>query len=341
MNQEILFPEEADVQVHASSLLVLDDSSFIVAWFAGSHEGATDSTIQVLRSADSEQLITAVAPHDPLPQWNPVLAMGPMGRVWLFFKRGLRIDGWSTWVCHSSDHGRSWTVPREMVPGDTSGGRGPVRQAPIWAGDLWVAPGSVEDWETPRWNCFMDVSADQGRKWERINLPLDHLSVQGAGCIQPCLTQSTDGTLVALARSTEGAIFRSATRNPYSWPPLEPIGLPNNNSGIASVGLPDGRIIVCHNRDTNNWGARSVLVLSESYDSGLTWHQKHVVVDGSDALHQLHPASDGQPASASATGVITSGEGEYSYPSLAVVGPELWLTYSWERRSIALVRLKW
>ncbi len=341
MSQCLLFPAQSGTQVHASSLLVLNHTTFLVAWFAGSHEGASETTIHLLHSSVAAQTITPVAPRDPLPHWNPVLASGPDERLWLFFKRGWRIDEWTTWVCHSDDSGLNWTAPREMVPGDTSGGRGPVRQAPLWTGDLWVAPGSVEEWRTPRWDCFMDISADLGRTWERIEVPLDHSSVRGAGCIQPCLTRLPDGTFIALARSTAGTVFRSATTDPYSWPPLEPTGLPNNNSGMAAVSLPDGRIIACHNENTADWGARSTLLLSESHDDGITWHQNDVVVDGADTARGGDPVSDGKPSNATATGVVTSGDGEYSYPSLAVVDRGLWLTYSWQRRSIALARFKW
>ena len=39
----------------------------------------------------------------------------------------------------------------------------------------------------------------------------------------------------------------------------------------------------------------------------------------------------GRPAS--------SPPGEFSYPSTRVVGDELWVTYTWQRRGIALTRV--
>lgn len=99
------------VQVHASSLLVLADDSYLVAWFAGAHEGAADSRIHVLRRTGSTTSVAVIAADDDQPHWNPVLAHGPGERLWLFFKRGWRIDRWSTWVCHSSDNGHTWTTP--------------------------------------------------------------------------------------------------------------------------------------------------------------------------------------------------------------------------------------
>ncbi len=331
---DLLFPPSPNMQVHASSILVLDNSTWLVAWYAGSHEGADDSAIHIMRRRGGDTTTVRIAPRDPLPHWNPVLAPGPDGRTWLFFKRGHRIDEWVTWTSQSTDDGLTWSEPMELVPGDASGGRGPIRQAPVLVGGLWIAPGSVEVWEPQRWDSFMDVSADQGRSWQQVMLPLNHSNIRGAGCIQPCLVAQPDGTLVTLTRSTAGCVFRSSTGDPYSWPPLEPTGLPNNNSGIAAAGLDGGRIVLVHNDDSSNWGARSRLVWSVSADRGRTWSAGGFVADGSGS-----GPMDGRPSHATATGVVTTGEGEYSYPALAVVGDELWVTYTWQRRSIALARL--
>ena len=326
----LLFSPTSDMLVHASTLLVLADGTTLVAWFAGTHEGAADSTIHVLRRCGADSSITAVQPEDPLPQWNPVLAPAPDGGVWLFFKRGFRIDEWTTWVCRSTDAGQSWSSAVELVPGDHSGGRGPVRQQPVLHDGRWLAPGSIEVWDPPRWDSFIDISSDGGGTWDMVMLPLDHAATPGAGCIQPCLVALPDGELVVLTRSTAGAVYRSATRDPYSWPPLQPTGLPNNNSGIAAVALPDGRILAAHNDATDNWGSRSRLLLSISADAGHSWAEAAILEDGTGVT------ADGRPRSAAASGVVTSGKGEFSYPSMALVGAEVWVSYTWQRRSIAM-----
>ncbi|MFV0296459.1 MAG: exo-alpha-sialidase, partial [Hyphomicrobiaceae bacterium] len=51
------------------------------------------------------------------PHWNPVLAAGPDGRTWLFFRRGTSIDTWTTWVCRSGDQGLTWDEPTPLVSG--------------------------------------------------------------------------------------------------------------------------------------------------------------------------------------------------------------------------------
>nr|WP_269452226.1 sialidase family protein [Tessaracoccus coleopterorum] len=306
------------------------DGGCLFAWFAGPHEGHPETGITVMRAAGRP---TPLAPDDRVPHWNPVLADGPDGSVWLFYKRGHRIDSWETWVTRSHDGGRTWESPAPLIAGDTTGGRGPTRQAPLPLGGLWLAPGSVESWDPARWDCFIDATHDGGGSWVRHPIPLEHRGLRGAGCIQPTLVPGRRTRLVALARSTEGSVYRSATDDPADWPALQPTGLPNNNSGIAAVVLPDGRIWCAHNDASGDWGARSRLIVSSSEDDGLTWRPVTVLEEGAPG------EADGSPAAASATGVVTDGAGEYSYPAMIVVGPEVWVTYSWQRRSIALVRL--
>ena len=327
-------------QSHASSLLVSGEA-VLVAWFAGTHEGAADTRIHVARGGLDGVFATPVVVADaPVAHWNPVLASGPDGRVWLFFRRGSRIDTWTTWVCHSADAGRTWTQASELVPDDRSGGRGPVRQAPVAYADAWVAPGSVEVWsDPPVWDSFVDV-CDDATAWRRVVLPLDHARVRGAGSIQPALVTGSQGQLVVLTRATGGATLRSETSDPLHWPALVPCGLPNNNSGLAAVGLPDGRLAAVHNTATQDWGSRGHLAVSTSADDGLSWRFR-VSLEGEPAngKRSLDPGPDGSPVTAAVSGVVTSGEGEYSYPSASVVGDELWVTYTWQRRGIALARV--
>lgn len=253
-----------------------------MSWFAGPHEGHPDTGIQVLRRADGEDTVVDLVPGDDQPHWNPVLTWGPDGAVWLFFKRGHRIDEWTTWVSVSPDDGRTWQEPFELVAGDRSGGRGPVRQAPIRVGQTWLAAGSIEEWATPAWDCFVDLSTDDGHSWRQVVVPLDHAATAGAGCIQPWVVPGTETALVMLARSTAGAVFRAVTDDPAVWPELRPTSLPNNNSGIAVVALPGGALICVHNDAAGDWGARSRLVVSRSDDDGLTWRQVAV-------LEERHP----------------------------------------------------
>ena len=99
----------------------------MAAWFAGTREGTPDNRIVLWRDGATSVLDTG----RDVAHWNPVLADGPDGLLWLFCKVGPRISEWITLVTRSPDGGATWEPARELVPGDTSGGRGPVRTPPL------------------------------------------------------------------------------------------------------------------------------------------------------------------------------------------------------------------
>lgn len=328
------------VQCHASTVAVVAGEP-VVAWFAGSREGSPDNRIVVWRGGTAEVLDTGLA----APHWNPVLAPAPDGSLALFFKLGWRISRWVTFLTRSTDGGATWSPARELAYGDTSGGRGPVKNPPLLTPDgLWLAPGSVEDGgERATWDPFVDVSADGGTTWERSPIPVDHARLAGAGPIQPALWWGRTGP-VALMRSSEGCAYRStAPDGGRTWTPAVPTALPNNNSGLAAIALPSGRVVCVHNPSGQNWGSRCPLTVSVSDDDGLTWRSAFVLDDGEapvdpDVPRLLDPAA--QPGiDPSDAGVVTGGVAEYSYPSAVLDGSDLLISYTWQRRGIVLARV--
>jgi predicted neuraminidase len=314
-------------QCHASTV---SPDGRVAAWFAGTREGTPDNRIVLWRAGSTTVLDTG---HDGA-HWNPVLAGGPDGLLWLFCKVGARISEWVTVVTRSADSGATWEPARELVPGDTSGGRGPVRTPPLLTADgLWLAGGSVERWTTPpRWDPFVDVCTEvraDGSTWERAEIPVDHAALRGAGHIQPSLWAGRTG-VVALMRSTEGRAYRSTSPDGRTWTPAEPTGLPNNNSGLAAVALPSGRVACVHNPSSDDWGRRCPLTISVSDDDGQSWRPALVLDDAPDAPASFAPGD---------AGVRTSGVAEFSYPTAVVHDDELIVTYTWQRRGIVLARL--
>ncbi|MET0955509.1 MAG: sialidase family protein [Cryobacterium sp.] len=327
------------VQCHASTLLVVGDT-VLCAWFAGTAEGSPDNQILLAaRGLDGTWgAPRVVAGTGAVAHWNPVLAHGPDGEVWLFFKRGPRISGWATWLCVSTDQGDSWSAPRELVPGDT-GGRGPVKNPPVRTTDgAWLAPASTEDWAESGaiWQSFVDRSPDDGRSWNRVDIPLDRSTLTGAGVIQPALWL-WGATVGALMRSSEGhAYVAFSADHGQSFGPATPSTLPNNNSGLTVAMLADGTLACVHNPGGTSWGSRCPLAIAVSRD-GVSWQQVAVVDDGRMPLGAFTPSL---PA-ASATGfdphddgVRTDGTGEYSYPAAVVLGDDLLVSYTWQRRGI-------
>ena len=330
---------------HASTVLPLDDGRILVAWFGGSQEHSDDVGIYLAERDGhgfSEPRLMAAAME---PHWNPVLFQCGDRRIQLFYKRGREICDWRTFVRESADLGRTWGDPFELVPGDVSGGRGPVRNQPLRlkSGRI-VAPASVE---RGIWRCFMDLSDDDGRTWRRSPMmeapgtgcleeqfvywqrrmaqarqagrPLGPEEVpaafiNGRGIIQPTLWEDEKG-LHALMRSGEGWIYRADSADEgESWCEAYPTGIPNNNSGIDLTRLENGVLLLAYNPVSENFGQRTPVSIAASRDGGLTW------------AHQCD---------------LDAGPGEFSYPAIVSRGRHIWLTYTYKRENIAYWEFDW
>ncbi|MBN6052084.1 exo-alpha-sialidase, partial [Nonomuraea sp. RK-328] len=331
-------------QCHASTLAVADGVP-VVAWFAGTREGTPDNRVYVTRGGGAAHPLGTGL---DVAHWNPVLAHGPDGALWLFCKAGPRISEWVTLVTRSHDGGATWEPVRELVPGDRSGGRGPVKNPPLLTAEgRWLAPASTERWAEhaggTRWEPFVDVSEDGGRTWTRSPIPVDRPALKGAGHIQPALWQGAAG-LVALMRSTEGRAHRSVSADGgRTWSAAEPVALPNNNSGLTAVALPSGRVACVHNPAAESWGSRCPLVVSLSDDDGRTWRPGPTLDDGitpvDPAVPRVLDLSAVPGFAPGDDGVVTSGVAEYSYPAAVLDGEHLLVTYTWQRRGVVLARL--
>jgi predicted neuraminidase len=117
---DVPFPES-----HASTIISLDNGSYMLAWFAGTHEKHDDVGIWMSKGQPgnwSEPFLVVKVNEEP--HWNPVLFKAPDERIYLYFKVGKEIDYWGTWVLQSVDFGHTWSSPRELVPGDKGAGPG-------------------------------------------------------------------------------------------------------------------------------------------------------------------------------------------------------------------------
>ena len=129
--KEFIFENKPTDSCHASTVLPLDDGRVVAAWFAGTKESADD--VDILTSVRSESGWSEpvrVSADRNIPHWNPVLFRRADGKIMLFFKVGKKIPMWKTYFS-LSDNGVDWSEPAELVPGDISGGRGPVKNKPI------------------------------------------------------------------------------------------------------------------------------------------------------------------------------------------------------------------
>ena len=333
-------------QCHASTVLEGTDGDLLLAYFAGTREGADDNAIHLVRGTAPHPATDEAAASESCwswseptsltyvvdAHWNPVLARSPRGRLTLFYKRGSPISQWQTWRMTSQDDGRTWSPAEELVPGDR-GGRGPVKNPPlVLPSGRWVAGASTETGGSgdapPTWDCFADISDDDGVTWSRsANITIDHAAVMGPGVIQPTVWAGPEG-LIFLMRSSTGQAWRAvSTDDGATWSPAEETSLPNNNSGLCAARLPDGRVVCAHNTSVLPWGPRNELAISVSTDEGRTWTRASVL----DVLPT--PTSTITPGDG---GVETDGEGELSYPTVIVRSDDIIVSYTRERRAIAV-----
>lgn len=310
---------------HASNVCLLKDGSIGAVWFAGKKEGTADVSIWKSIRRDGKWSMPQVAAHDiDEAHWNPVLYRRADGKVLLLYKVGNEISKWYTKIRLSDDFGETFQEAKELVPGDR-GGRGPVRCKMVTLSDGSILAGAST--ENGIWTAYADKSTDGGESWTLSNpitidaeyrgehtaqnstIQVSEQSFYGRGVIQPTIWESGQGKVHMLLRSSEGQIYRAdSTDYGTSWGKAYPTGLPNNNSGIDVARCEDGVLFLCMNPVGENWGKRTPIVLLSSSDNGALWQEEAVLEDI---------------------------PGEYSYPSIIAEGKKVYITYTFDRKSIA------
>ena len=315
---------------HASTVIKTPDG-LLSCWFGGTHEGKADVAIWSSRKLDGNWTASVKLADGAESNWNPVLFYNEQGKLHLFYKEGQQISDWQTYLLTSADDGKTWSKASEMVVGDVSGGRGPVRNKPITLSNgSVIAGGSIEK---GIWSAFVDVSTDGCVTWEKSapieiaglsyntgektaesNIAVSEQSFYGRGVIQPSLWESAAGRVHMLLRSSEGYMYRADSEDyGKTWSDAYKTELPNNNSGLDLVKAPfDGNLYLVCNPVQANWGMRSPLSLFKSEDNGATWRK----------LCDL----ENEP-------------GEFSYPAIIASDEGVVITYTWNRKNIACVEI--
>lgn len=304
---EIFKAREHFNSAHASTLVKMSNGNILSAWFAGSGEGNDDVRIWYSVYNGSEwSEPKQLASNDTVAHWNPVLQdMGDCVR--LYYKVGKDTESWVTKYADTYDFGTTWTEAKELVEGDTSGGRGPVKNKCLVTSDgVMIAPASTEQGE---WKAFFDISTDGGVTWEKTDFVAAKDSRgRDVAMIQPTLWEDNDGNVHAMFRTRAGKIYRSDSFDGgYTWSEAYATQLPNNSSGIDCVMSDNGWLWLAYN-PIGIEGIRNRLILSVSKDNGETWEDVMTLENGL--------------------------FGEYSYPSIIADGNRIYLTYTYTRTKI-------
>ena len=310
MQKEYIFSANAVTKsCHASTVLPLSDGAVLAAWFGGKHEKDDSVEIYIAKKESNGKWSepVCVTEQDRIPHWNPVLYERKNGNIILFYKHGKEISDWVTKFIVSADGGDHWSVPQTLVPGDTSGGRGPVKNKCLQtSGGILIAPASTE--QNKLWLPFMDISTDDGLTWQKAPL-MERPKYKGRNVhlIQPTLWEDADG-LHCFMRSDKGALYRSDSADGgYTWKKPYRTRIPNNNSGVDCCTDAFGRLWLVYNPVGINWGVRHPLRMAVSENKGKSFTDVFV----------LEP-----------------GTGEFSYPAIVYKNGVLHVTYTYKRKQI-------
>jgi predicted neuraminidase len=126
---------------HASTLVELKHGEVLVAWFAGTKEGAPDVAIYGARvHGGAWSAPVELARADKVACWNPVLFHTKDRRLWLYYKYGTKPSTWAGARKWSDDEGRTWSASERMPEGIL----GPIKDKPLVLADGTIVSGSLD-----------------------------------------------------------------------------------------------------------------------------------------------------------------------------------------------------
>jgi predicted neuraminidase len=319
--EDFVFVTASFPSCHAATILELPDGELLCAFFGGTAERNPDVEIRLSRKPPGGKWTAPISVADGiqsatnrLPTWNPVLFQPNGGDLMLFYKVGPSPSAWWGMVKTSADGGRTWSNARKLDPGII----GPVKNKPVQLKDGAII--SASSTEHQGWRVHVERSSDGGKSWKHIG-PIE--TENQIGAIQPTILTYPDGRLQMLSRtrSENGFIAQTwSTDGGLTWSPLQPLNLPNNNSGFDGVTLKDGRQLLVYNHSTREQAGmghkgRGILNVALSRD-GLAW-EAALVLDHLD-----------QP------------EKQFSYPAVIQTRDGLvHIAYTWHRDRIKHVVL--
>jgi predicted neuraminidase len=326
---EPVFTKASFASCHASTVVELRNGDWLAAWFGGSGEGKPDVAIWGARHTKSRWGAPFLMVREPeIATWNPVLFYTQDGRLWLYYKFGPVVTGWTGGRMASTDDGTTWSRVEHLPAGIL----GPVRAKPLVTEDGTVVSGSsVESYHA--WAAWIERSTDGGIHFEKYGpytLPDDAIRAlagsplngankgiggmgpeQITGLIQPTVVEVKGRHLRFYARSSSniGRICVSDSEDGgVTWSTPRALDVPNPNSGMDVVHLRDGRYVLIYNPVTTG---RTPLAMAISSD-GITFRQFRTLED--------------EPGA------------EFSYPALIQLKDGDFLaTYTWHRTNIRSV----
>lgn len=272
-------PGSPERKAHSATLAELSDGSLVAAWYAGSSEGARDVTIQMAtRGADGlwsparkifdREGVAASMRRHVLSLGNPLLFSGDDGRVGLLFVTiaAGKWSGSSMNLSWSLDNGLTWSAPEKLVLNPLANLAALPRNPPTaLLGGGWAVP--IYEEFLGRFPEMLWLRPADTARTAAVSRIDDGMSV-----FQPSVVALSGDRALAFCRDDSGAgrvsLSSSADRG-RTWTERQSVSLPNVDSGVCALRLPDGGLLCAVNDSTDR--KRENLRLALSDDEGATW----------------------------------------------------------------------
>ena len=244
---------------HGITLAALPDDRLFAVWYACSYETSPDTVLVASERSSSGWSAPRVVVDLPLTAvGNPALWRDDRGLHLAYVI--LAREAWTS--AHivgsdSSDGGSTWSRPRLLHEREGLMSRNRPLLTP---GGAILLP--VYDEKT--WAPLVLRNQDGSTSWRLFG----DTTARGVA-LQPALALAPEGKILMLSRGRKGRALASwSADDGRSWTASRALDLPNPNSGLDTVTLPDGSILAAYNHSSSD---RLHLDLAVSRDGGSHW----------------------------------------------------------------------
>ena len=316
--EEVLDPNATYPMAHVASMTELVNGTLAATWYAGTGEIQPDVAIYFTQKSSEElpwstprMIMTRQQASHDLHRFikalgNAVIFADLDGTLRLLYVT-ISMGKWSGSMLNltsSHDHGKTWTQSRRLVLSPFFNLSELVKNHPLpLLGGGWVFPIYQE---------FLGKFPEL--LWllpDKNNSLVATKSRIAGGCsfFQPAITALSEHNALVFCRdyfASRTVTMAHSKDNGQSWSLPEPTSLPNHDSGIASLHLANGWLLLAFNDSITS---RDTLRLALSKDNGETW--KRIAT------------------------IAKEPHGDFSYPYfLQAHDGTIHLLYTWKRRHI-------
>lgn len=264
---------------HSVAAVELADGRLRAFWFGGAREGSTDAAIYTAlyaphtRAWSGEKVVVTPARlQSDLLRWirkvgNPVVVRDNLGHLHLFVV-SVTFGGWaasSINVLTSRDEGASWGRARRLVTSPFLNLSTLVKGAPFVYGDGHVGVPAYHELAA-KFGELLHVATEPMQVIDKTRLSWGDYSLQPV--IIPRSAREAVGFMRYSGPEPKRVLAVRSSDGGRSWSEPTKTQLPNPNSAVDALRLPDGSLLLAFN---NSNGDRNDLSLAYSRDGGNSW----------------------------------------------------------------------